>query len=226
MEEKSIENYWYKECTSGSGNPLTSNCRKLGNSCSSNFFSFLWLTTVEDGIRVRMTVDLTIIVMFLYFIPMFPWKSDSLLLGIANYCSTPWRSVPRRGFHHGKFVAASYDCPFSHCQEQGTGMRCSLVGLNQVQNTDGPQDGTSICWGGGVVEKWKRREFSSWPSPLNNSSKSFHEEYLQRKHQAFRLTYNMSQKCLFPRKNLEVYLFFKRLKLQTQRSFQLEVESK
>lgn len=53
-EEKSTENYWYKESTSGLRNPWAANCRKLGKLCSSNFPSALWLTTPGDGIICEM----------------------------------------------------------------------------------------------------------------------------------------------------------------------------
>lgn len=91
--------------------------------------------------------------MFLYYITMFPGRSESALLGMGDYCSTPWRAVPSRVFHHGKFVAASYDCHFSHCQEQGMGMSHPLVGLSQVQDKAGPQDGIRA---GGREKNWKK----------------------------------------------------------------------
>lgn len=82
MEAKPIENHWYKETISGSGNPWAANCRKIGKYWSCNFLSALWLTALGDGTCVRMIVVLTgynySYVLILYsYVPWEKWISTS-----------------------------------------------------------------------------------------------------------------------------------------------------
>lgn len=189
-EEKSVENYWCKESTSGSGNPWAANCRKLGKHCSCNFPSALWLTTLGDGICVRMTVGLTdyncSYVLILY--SCVPWEEWIGTIGNGGLLQHPVENCPQQSVSPWQICSCLLRLSLLTCQELGMRMSHPLVGLSQVQDKAGPQDGTSMYqrW-----KKWKKTGFSFWHSP-NSCSKSLDEKYLQRKHQAFRLTHNMS----------------------------------
>lgn len=71
--------------------------------------------------------------MYLYYIPVFPGKTEPVLLRMGDHSSTLWRTVLSGVFHCGKLVAISYSCS-SYWQQQGIEMSHTLGELRQMQD--------------------------------------------------------------------------------------------
>lgn len=172
-EEKSIENYWYRESASGSGNPWAANCGKLGKYYSCNFPSSLWLTSLGDRICMRMTVGLTdynctYILILCSYVSWEKWIHDAGNVGVLQH---HLENCPQQSVSPWQICRCLLRLSLLPSPRTGNGTEPSTCWAKQVHDRAGPQDGTNMYHR--VGKKWKKTGFSFWYSAPNSCSKKF-----------------------------------------------------